>query len=101
MAMGASLTEYSRSLWRYLFQRGFMLTNEVEVVARFEQSFGIGHTDPALLATIRTRGNQFGAGLNWYVAGHGLKVQADYHYLYGDIFDRGRHQFRLQLQASF
>jgi hypothetical protein len=39
--------------------------------------------------------------LGWYVAGHALKVQADYFYLFGDSFEGGRHQARVQAQLQF
>ncbi len=39
-------------------------------------------------------------GVNWYQAGHGLKIQTDYHYLFGDRLDMGRSQLRLQVQVS-
>jgi hypothetical protein len=99
-AMGPP-SEHSRSLWGYVAQAGMMLTNRLELTARWEQAFALGDTDPALIATLRSQGNQFGAGLNWYQAGHGFKAQADYHYIFGDDFDRGRHQVRMQVQVSF
>lgn len=99
-AMG-SPSEHSRSLWGYIAQAGLMLTDRLEVTARWEQSFAVGDTDPALVTSLRSQANQFGAGLNWYQAGHGFKVQSDYHYIFGDDFDRGRHQARLQVQVSF
>jgi hypothetical protein len=96
-----AVTEYSRSAWGYLAQAGMMLTDRLEVVARWEQMFALGATDPALIAQVRATGNDAGVGLNWYQAGHGLKLQADYHYLFGDNLAAGRQQIRLQLQASF
>ena len=97
----AMLTEYSRSTAGYVFQAGMMLVSRLELVARWEQSFALGMTDPTLVAQLRTQGSQLGAGLNWYQDGHGFKVQADYHYIFGDAVAQGRHQARVQVQLSF
>ncbi len=93
--------EFSRSLWGYIAQAGWMVSRRWEVTARWEQAFALGATDPALVTTLQSQANQWGVGLNWYRAGHGLKAQADYHYIFGDDFDRGRHQARIQVQVSF
>lgn len=100
-AMGAAANEYSRSLWGYVAQAGMMLTDRLELTARWEQAFAIGDTDPALQAQLRAQGNQAGAGVNWYQGGHGFKAQADYHYIFGDDAAHGRHQARVQVQVSF
>jgi hypothetical protein len=98
-AMG-TMGEYSRSLWGYTAHAGLMVSSTLELATRLEQSFAIGNTDPALLQQLRAQGNAVGLGLNWYVSGHGLKLQSDYQYIFGPVFDQGRSQLRLQLQVS-
>lgn len=95
------LTEYSRSLWGYIAQAGYMLTSRLELTARWEQAFALGATDPALIAQMRSQSKAMGLGLNWYQAGHGFKVQTDYQYMFGDAIEQGRSQLRVQLQLSF
>jgi hypothetical protein len=41
-----------------------------------------------------------GSGLNLYLNGHALKLQADYFFLFGSAGE-ARHLTRLQLDASF
>lgn len=95
-------TEYSRSAWGYVLQAGMMLWRNLELAARWEQLFALSpNTDPALIATIRTQGNEAGVGVNWYQDGHGFKLQLDYHYQFGENFAQGRHVTRAQLQVSF
>ena len=53
---GSPTREYSRSLWGYVAQAGMMLTQRLEVTARWEQSFALEGTDPALVATLRAQG---------------------------------------------
>ncbi len=101
VVMTRDTTEWSRTVYGYLAQVGFMVSRRIELVGRWEQSFAPASTDPALLAQLRTQGRQFGAGANVYLSGHGLEVQVDYHYLFGDVFGDGRHQARAQVQLSF
>ena len=75
--------------------------DEVNVPMIRHWAEAIGDTDPALQTQLRTQGNQVGAGVNWYQAGHGFKAQADYHYIFGDDAAHGRHQARVQVQVSF
>ena len=101
MTGGKPAREWSRSAWGYLVQAGVMLIAKLEVTARYAQTFALGDTDPALLTQLQTQGNELGGGINVYLNGHLFKLQADYFYLYGDSIDNGRHQVRLQLDASF
>jgi hypothetical protein len=100
MPMGGAtpLTERSRSAWGYFLQAGYMLTEQLEVAGRWSQllPLDVQGNEPKLVAL-----NEAGGGLSWYLHGHALKVQGDYFYLFNDPATPGRHQVRLQLQASF
>jgi hypothetical protein len=101
MSGGKPVTEWTRSGYGYVVQAGMMLSRFVQATLRWEQLFAESNTDPTLISTAATAGRQLGAGLNLYLNGHGLKLQADYFYLWGVVLSAARHQVRLQLDASF
>jgi hypothetical protein len=105
---GVPVTETSRSGLGYFLQGGYMLTDRLEVAARW------GEIRPPVLRTVTTaiqKTGELGGGLSWYLMGHNLKFQADYFWLYGDTFagdtidehtfDSGRHTVRVQAQFFF
>ncbi|WP_434042207.1 MULTISPECIES: porin [Sorangium] len=98
---GAPAREWTRSGYGYFVQSGFLLTERVEVAARWDQIFAERGTDPKLVELVDTQGKQVGGGLNVYLNGHALKVQGDYFYIFGKDASEGRHVARLQLDASF
>ncbi|MCO5165957.1 MAG: OprO/OprP family phosphate-selective porin [Planctomycetes bacterium] len=91
---GATVTERTRSAWGYFAQAGYLVTDEVEVVARW------GELRPLGRSAVRLQ-RETGGGINWYVSGHDLKLQADYFYLWGERLADGDHQVRVQLQLFF
>lgn len=100
----APLTEWSRSGYGYFVQAGVMVSRLVELAARWDHLLawpGTEKTDPALYRLIDESGKQAGAGLNVYLNGHQFKFQADYFYIFGQVLDQGRHQVRVQLDATF
>lgn len=101
MSAGKPLREWARSGWGYLMQAGMMLTGKLELTARWEELRAQPSTDPALQTLVQTQGHQLGSGVNLYLNGHLLKVQADYFYQFGEDAAGGRHVGRLQLDATF
>jgi len=95
------ITEWSRSGYGYFVQAGMMVHRLVEVAARWDQLFAWSDTDPTLVKLVADGGKQVGAGLNLYLNGHLFKFQTDYFYQFGDVAANGRHQVRLQLDATF
>jgi hypothetical protein len=93
--------EYSRSGWGYFVQAGVMVSRVVEATARWDQLFAFQGTDPKLLGLVSTQGRQLGGGVNVYLDGHILKLQADYFYIWGFAAAPGRHTVRLAVDASF
>jgi hypothetical protein len=100
-AAGTHITEYSRSGFGYFAQVGQMLTDKVELTARWDDLHAYQGTDPALEKLVRTGGRQLGGGVNVYLNGHAFKLQADYFYIFGSDFGQGAHSLRAQLDASF
>jgi hypothetical protein len=96
---GREQVEWSRSGWGWLAQAGMMLTNRCELVGRFSQLFALGETDPSLVALANDRGDEVGAGLNYYFNGHLLKLQADWATRFGAA--EPIHLAHLQLDATF
>ncbi|MEO7093065.1 MAG: porin, partial [Polyangiales bacterium] len=100
-AAGSHITEYSRSGFGYFTQVGQMLTDKVELTARWDDLHANKGTDPALRKLVRTSGHQLGGGVNVYLNGHAFKLQADYFYIFGSDIGEGSHALRAQLDATF
>ncbi|WP_437808585.1 porin [Sorangium sp. So ce1078] len=98
---GAPAREWTRSGYGYFVQSGFLLTERVEIAARWDQIFAESGTDPKLVELVDTQGKQVGGGLNYYLNGYALKLQGDYFYIFGKDASEGRHVGRLQLDATF
>lgn len=99
MAGGMPVREWSRSGWGYIAQAGYMVTDKVEISGRWDQLFALGPTDPALQRTAQEQGNEAGVGVNYYLNGHLLKLQADYTIRFGTVAPV--HLARAQVDASF
>jgi hypothetical protein len=93
---GSTNTEYARPGWGYFVQAGYLTPFGIEVAGRYGDLRPRAGGDPEF-----ARARELGGVLGWYVAGHALKVQADYFYLFGDSFEGGRHQARVQAQLQF
>jgi hypothetical protein len=96
---GEAVREWTRSGWGYLAQAGMMLTDHLEVAARYDELFAIEETDPALVELAETQGREAGGGLNYYFNGHFFKLQTDYAARFGE--GPTSHFWRLQLDATF
>jgi hypothetical protein len=97
---GATVREYTRSGYGYLVQAGAMVSSRVELVGRYNQLFALTGTDPKLVELARNSGKEVTAGVNWYLNGHALKLQADYSYIFG-ASGQNKSFARLQLDATF
>jgi hypothetical protein len=98
---GKPMQEASRSGWGYLVQGGFMLTDMVEIAARWDSLHAFAGTDPSFVKLVAEQGNQVVAGANLYLNGHAFKLQADYARFFGDGSPKARDVVRLQLDATF
>jgi hypothetical protein len=93
--------EWSRSGYGYLLQAGMMVSDAVELAARWDVLFAMRNTDPTLEKLASERGRELGGGINWYLNGHSLKLQADYTARFGRGTIAALHLVRLQLDATF
>ncbi len=92
---GSPTTFLSRQAWGAFGQVGQMLTESLEVSARYGHLSPIGTSAVTLL-------NEIGGGLSYYFDHHNLKLQSDYFYFSGaSDFSAGSHQGRLQAQVFF
>lgn len=98
---GEPAREWTRSGYGYFVQSGFLLTDHLEIAARWDQIFAERGTDPKLVDLVDTQGKQVGGGLNYYLNGYALKLQGDYFYVFGKDASEGRHLVRFQLDATF
>jgi hypothetical protein len=98
---GKATVERTRSGAGYFVQGGYLLTENVEVVGRWDDLYALGDTDPKLVDQVAAQGRQVVGGVNVYLNGHALKVQSDVSYLFGEDFTQGKGLVRVQLDASF
>ena len=98
--VGPTSTEYPRKAYGYFAQAGYMITKNVEVAARWGELRTFDSTDPALVRQIREQGRELGGCVSLYLNGHRFKLQLDYFHIFGEEFERGRDQVRLQLNLN-
>lgn len=91
--MDPANTETARVGYGGFVQAGYLFTDNLELVGRFGEIRPSRNGISAL-----GRQGELGGGLNWYFQKHDFKIQLDYFWLYGDGFDEGRHQVRIQTQ---
>jgi hypothetical protein len=96
-------TEPARSGVGWFGQLGWLLPRiSLELVTRYALI-----RNPYGDASSVTREDEAGGGLNYYIAGHNLKIQADYYYLWNQTSEvglaasRDTHRLRLQVQLAF
>lgn len=81
--------------WGMMAQAGYLLPNlPIEIAARYGTVQPMGMQSP-----LRAQ-NELGIALSYYLARHPFKIQLDAFREWGDDFDTGTTQIRLQLQAS-
>ncbi len=97
---GVRTQEWSRSCWGYLVQAGYLVTDRLELVLRWNQLRFLGG-DPALATFIRQQGRELNAGATFYLNGHLAKVQADWALRFGDVAGPPTHLVRVAVDVSF
>lgn len=81
---GAEVVEFTRSGWGVVTQPSMMLSDRVEVVARYGRLAAFDGTDPAYVDEVAARANEIGIGSNVYLNGHRFKIQAGASAFVGD-----------------
>lgn len=72
------LTEYTRSGQGWVLQASYAFDPPIEIVSRLSRIYAFEGTDPSLVTEVANKGQEFGAGLNYYFNGHKFKLQGDY-----------------------
>jgi hypothetical protein len=106
---GVTTTVRPENTWGWFIQAGQMIGPNWEVVARYDEQHALAGSDEGFVEDLLGAGRSAGAGVNWYVHGHSLKVQADYFRVWGGeaenlpslAFEDGANEVRIQLQAAF
>jgi hypothetical protein len=101
-AADPAVLEYTRAGSGLVLQASYVFDPPVEIVGRFSRLWAPGGTDPKWITEVRNLGHEYAAGVNYYIAGHQLKLQADWIVRTPrDNFDRKDHSFHAQLDATF
>jgi hypothetical protein len=100
---GMDVVEYTRSGEGWVAQTSYVFDPPIELVARMSGMYALGDTDPAYYADLRARGQEVAGGLNYYINGHRMKIQADWIALMPRdfAFDQAEHIVHLQLDVTF
>jgi hypothetical protein len=88
--------EAARNGLGWFAQAGFLLPGlPIEFAARYGEIRPVGAT------TSLGEHHELGGGVNWFLHGHALKLQADFFELWdGAAIERGEERIRVQLQAA-
>lgn len=86
----------ARSGWGAYLQGGRMVSQRIELTARYSHLAPRSGSDPAFVAS-----DELGAGLSYYLHGHDVKVQGDYFSLSDATSAQRTQQARVQLQLFF
>ncbi len=102
---GKTVTEYPRAAHGWVTQASYLFEPPIEVVGRLAGLYPLDHArmDPKFVKELDAKGQEVGLGLNWYLNGHRLKVQADWIALmpHDFAFAKAEHVGHLQLDATF
>lgn len=100
---GAPVTEFTRSGAGWVVQASYVADPPIEVVGRLARLTAASGTDPAFVTEADDRGQELGAGINYYLNGHRLKLQTTWIARTNPDFDFGEasHGFSTQLDATF
>jgi hypothetical protein len=97
------LVEYTRSAQGWVTQASYLFPVPVELVGRLSGLYALGTTDPGLVSELDARGQEIAGGINYYVNGHRMKIQADWIALmpHDFAFASADHIVHLQLDVTF
>lgn len=81
---GNPTLEYTRSGWGFVSQPSLMVSDHVELSARYGRLAASPGTDPTYLEDVAARENEVGLGASQYLNGHRFKVQEGVSGFFGD-----------------
>lgn len=96
-------TEYTRAGAGWVLQTSYAFNPPFEIVARLSRIYAQSTLDPAFINEAHKRGNEVGAGLNYYFNNHRFKAQASW-FARTDSrlkLDAADHLMAAQLDATF
>jgi len=99
---GEPLTEHTRSGRGFIVQASYVFDPPIQFVGRYSQLHAASGTDPAFAREVDRFGREVAAGVNYYVNGHKLKLQADVISRMSEDFEiaAGQHAVHLQLDVT-
>lgn len=97
---GTELVEATRSGWAFIGQPSLMLTDKLQVAARYSRMYAREGTDPAFVEEMEAKQNEIAAGVNWYENGHRFKIQATWVAAFGTLAE-AEHTAYLQTDVMF
>ena len=102
-ADGSRIFEATRSGRGWVAQASYVFERPVELVGRASQLAPVGATDPLFIDELDRLGRELAFGVNYYVNGHRMKIQADWIARLPDTYDlrQGDHSAYLQLDVTF
>lgn len=100
---GNPVLEWTRSGQGWIAQTSYIFDPPIELVARLSGMYALGNTDPAFKADLDKRGQEVAGGINYYINGHRMKVQADWIALmpHDFAFKKAEHIVHFQLDVTF
>ncbi|HXS15591.1 MAG TPA: hypothetical protein VN764_00295, partial [Polyangiaceae bacterium] len=100
---GEPLTEYTRSGQGWVVQTSYVFDPPIELVARLTRMYAFKGTDPKFVTEVENFGQEIGAGVNYYINEHRMKLQADWiaRTPYNFDFSGADHLLHAQLDVTF
>lgn len=100
---GEPLTEYTRSGQGWVVQTSYIFDPPIELVARLTRMYAFKGTDPRFVTEVENFGQEVGAGVNYYINDHRMKLQADWiaRMPYNFDFSGADHMLHAQLDVTF
>jgi hypothetical protein len=99
---GTELIEFTRSGEGVVAQASYDFPGGIEFVGRYSRLFSSAGADPAFITVVEERGQELGAGFNYYLNGHKLKLQGNWIALMPPKqFERADHAAQALLDVTF
>ena len=102
IAMGMPATQFTREGWGWVAQASYVFDPPIELVGRLSRLYAEDGTDPKYITEVDTLGQEYAAGVNYYLNGHQFKLQADW---IGRTATTGNgkldHLFQVQVDFTF
>jgi phosphate-selective porin OprO/OprP len=102
IAAGEPVTEFTREGYGWVAQASYVFDPPVEIVGRVSRLYAADVTDPKYITEVEKLGQEYAAGVNYYLNGHQFKIQSGWIGRTGTVgtkkFD---HLFQVQIDFTF